>query len=201
MVGKIFITSSGYDPECGQHVKDPYLEGEPSLGACRSDLREAVSPGDYIFTITGKVQKFPPINQYVMCGFEVDEKITALEAYYRFPEQRLKIGDDGQLDGNVIVDQLGKQYPLDNHHGGKKFERRIKNFVVGKNLTMPESSGEIIRAREQTMKILNQILGKIGKQPFDLIGRSAKNLDDKQVLMLIEWLFSIKDQKKSVSSG
>ena len=136
-----------------------------------------------------------------MCGFEVAEKITALEAYYRFPEQHLKIRDDGQLDGNVIVDQLGKQHPLDNHLGGKKFERRIKNFVVGKNLILPESSGEIMRARQQTMEILSRILGKLGKQPFGLIGRSAKSLDDKQVSMLIEWLFSIKDQKKTVSSG
>jgi hypothetical protein len=25
MIGKIFITSSGYDPQLGKHVKDPYL--------------------------------------------------------------------------------------------------------------------------------------------------------------------------------
>ena len=201
MAGRIFITSSGYDPECGQHVKDPYLEGEPSLGACRSDLREAVNLGDYIFTITGKVQKSPPINQYVMCGFEVAEKITALEAYDRFPEQRLKRRDDGQLDGNVIVDQFGKQHHLDDHSGGQRFERRIKNFVIGKNLIRPESPGEIVKAREQTMEILIPILEKIGKQPSHLIGRSAKILDEKQVLMLIDWLYSIKDQEKKVKLG
>jgi hypothetical protein len=25
MIGKIFITRSGYDPQLGKHVKDPYL--------------------------------------------------------------------------------------------------------------------------------------------------------------------------------
>jgi hypothetical protein len=35
MVGKIFITRSGYDPQLGKHVKDPYLGPCPTLGACR----------------------------------------------------------------------------------------------------------------------------------------------------------------------
>ena len=32
MIGKIFITSSGYDPEKGKHVKDPYLATLQVLG-------------------------------------------------------------------------------------------------------------------------------------------------------------------------
>ena len=177
MVGKIYITSSGYDPKCGKHVNDPYLDGEPSLGACRPDLRKSVKSGDFIFTISGKLQQSLSTNQYVMCGFEVVEKITALDAYFRFPSQRLRLRDDGQLDGNVIVDETGRKHPLDQHTVGAKFDNRCENFVVGKNLIMPESSGEISRAREQTMEILCRILGKLGKQPFDLIGRSAKNLN------------------------
>ena len=38
MIGKIFITSSGYDPQLGKHVKDPYLGPNASLGACRPDI-------------------------------------------------------------------------------------------------------------------------------------------------------------------
>ena len=32
MVGKIFITRSGYDPQLGKHVKDPYLESYQHYG-------------------------------------------------------------------------------------------------------------------------------------------------------------------------
>ena len=40
MKAKIFVTSSGYDPDKGKHVKDPYLGPRPTLGACRPDIRE-----------------------------------------------------------------------------------------------------------------------------------------------------------------
>ena len=89
MVGKIFITRTGYDPEYGNHIKDPFLEGEPSLGACRPDIgqRRTLKEGDHVFTgveiITGKLPKFPTINQYVMCGFEVAEKFTRGQPWKR----------------------------------------------------------------------------------------------------------------------
>lgn len=199
MAGRIFITSSGYDPECGKHVKDPYLDdSNPLLGACRPDVRAAVIPGNFIFTISGKLQSSPPIKQYIMGGFEVSEKIDAVEAYSRFPNSRLKL-IDGELYGNVIVDAYGGKHPLD-QHSEINFDRRCRNFIVGKNLTKPESEREITRARKETMKILIQVLGRLGKQPFDLIGRSAKILDDNQVVMLIEWLLSLKDEDTEVKS-
>jgi hypothetical protein len=40
MIGKIYVMSSGYDPEKGKHVNDPYLGAVPTLGACRHDIRE-----------------------------------------------------------------------------------------------------------------------------------------------------------------
>src|SRR3712207_4622763 len=46
MVGKIGITRTGYDPEAGKHVKDPYLGPCPALGACRPDIREQLGVGD-----------------------------------------------------------------------------------------------------------------------------------------------------------
>ena len=202
MAGRIFITSSGYDPECGKHVKDPYLDdGDPLLGACRPDVREAVKPGNFIFAISGKIQSSPsspPIKQYIMGGFEVSEKIEAVEAYSRFPNSRLKL-IDGELYGNVIVDENGRKHPLD-QHSEKNFDRRCRNFIVGKNLIKPESEREITRARKETMKILKRVLGRLGIQPFDLIGRSAKILDDNQVAIIIEWLLSLKDEETEVKS-
>ena len=46
MIGKIFITSSGYDPELGRQVHDPYLGPRPTLGACRPDIRRQLKEGD-----------------------------------------------------------------------------------------------------------------------------------------------------------
>ena len=195
MIGKIYITSSGYDPEHGKHINDPHLSGQPSLGACRPDIRKVVKPGDWIFTISGKLRVLPEINQFVMGAFQVAEKIDALDAYFRFPNQRLEFVN-GQLRGNVIVDKFGRQHWLDQHSGGVGFERRIQNFIVGKNLVKPESPGEIIQAREQTMDVLQRVLRKLGSTPFGLIGRAAKNLNEKQVVMLLEWLFSLKDEIK-----
>ena len=60
MVGKIFITRSGYDPELGKHVKYPYLGPCPTLGACRPDVRRLMDRGDHIFAISGKI---PQVNQ------------------------------------------------------------------------------------------------------------------------------------------
>jgi len=79
MVGKIFITRSGYDPQLGRHVKDPSLDGPcPTLGACRPDIRKQLDRGDHIFVISGKL---PDVSQFIMGGFEIDSKIPAIEAY------------------------------------------------------------------------------------------------------------------------
>ncbi len=80
MVGKIFITRSGYDPQLGKHVKDPYLGDCPAMGACRPDIRKELQDGDHLFVISGKVPGAP---QFVMGGFEIERKTTALEACHQ----------------------------------------------------------------------------------------------------------------------
>ena len=141
MVGKIFITRSGYDPQLGKHVKDPYLGPNPTLGACRPDIRRRLSEGDHIFVISGRVQEAP---QFVMAGFEVDAKIDAVEAYRLFPHLRLRKLPDGQLTGNIIVNAAGERHELDDH---KSFESRITNFIVGRNLIALETPEEIATGR------------------------------------------------------
>ena len=142
MIGKIFITSSGYDPELGKHVKDPYLGSPPSLGACRPDVRRVVCEGDHIFVISGKV---PKAKQFVMCGFEVLEKMDAREAYFKFPERRLRLLNNGETTGNIIVDIDGSRHHLDSHYS---FEKRIPNFVIGKENIAPTLPQEIALGRE-----------------------------------------------------
>ena len=153
MIGKIFITRSGYDPTKGKHVKDPYLEGEPSLGACRPDIRKKLSVGDHVLTVSGKV---PGVNQFVMADFEVARKLHALEARKEFPQQRLRLREDGQLTGNVIVTAGGKQHRLDGHKT-KTFTDRLPNYLVGRNAIILSTEEEVERGRRETMDALQEI--------------------------------------------
>jgi hypothetical protein len=186
MVGKIFITRSGYDPQLGKHVKDPYLGPKPTLGACRPDVRKRLAKGDHIFVISGRV---PGAEQFVMAGFEIETKIDAVEAYERFPEHRLRQLEDGQLTGNIIVNASGSRHELDDH---KTFDSRIKDYVVGTNLLALETSKEIALGRAGTLEALTDILKKNGKSPIELVGRWGTQLTERQILELREWLERLK---------
>jgi hypothetical protein len=192
--GYTFITSSGYDPEKGKLIKDPYLGDIPTLGACMPNIRRQVVEGDHIFVISGKI---PGVPQYIVGGFEVAEKITALAAYRRFPELRLRQLEDGQLTGNIIVDGRGNQHPLDTH---SSFEQRIQNYVVGRNPIALTAPHEIAQGREETLAVLRSVLRKSGLTPFNLIGRGGTRLDYKQVLELRDWLLSVKSMYRRKAS-
>jgi hypothetical protein len=189
MFGNIFITRSGYDPEKGKHVKDPYLGNVPTLGACRPDIRHRVAPGDYIFVISGKLPRVP---QYIIGGFEVEQKIDAMTAYRMFPDQRLHLREDGELGGNVIVNSRGKQHRLDSH---TSFERRISDYVIGRNPIALTTPDEVSRGREQTLDVLRSVLRKPGLSPIDVVGRWGSKLSEDQVLQLRDWLYSLKQQR------
>lgn len=188
MIGKIFITSSGYDPHYGKHIKDPYLGPNASLGACRPDLRRQVKKGDHLFVISGKIQN---VRQYVLGGFEVERKISAQEAYDTYPDQRLRLRDDGQLTGNIIVDATGAQHELDDHKKSS-FARRIPNYVVGTNCVALVEPEEVALGREQTLDALREILKKGGGSPWEIVGHYGSRLTEKQVQELRDWLLSLK---------
>jgi hypothetical protein len=186
LIGKIFITRSGYDPQLGKHVKDPYLGSQPTLGACRPDIRRLLQVGDHIFVISGRVRD---VNQFVMGGFEIAQKIPATEAYRVFPELRLRRRKDGQLTGNIIVDARGDQHALDDHCG---FDERIKNYVIGTNLISLTTPEEIAEGRKRTIEALSDILRKTGKTPVELVGRWGTKLTEEQVIQLREWMRALK---------
>lgn len=185
MIGKIFITRSGYDPQLGRHVKDPYLGSKPSLGACRPDIRRQVDLGDYIFVVSGKISS---ASQYVMCGFEIVQKVDARDAYVIFPERRLHLLEDGQISGNIIVNSNGLQHSLDDH---QTFTNRLPNYLVGNKNLAPTSSNGIARARAQTNEVLREILHKDGNSPFEIVGRWGSQLDESQVNDMCSWLHSL----------
>jgi hypothetical protein len=188
MLGKIFITRTGYDPKLGKHVKDPYLDGEPTLGACRPDIRKQVSIGDHIFVISGKI---PRVNQYVMGGFEVARKISALDAYREFPEQRLRLRPDGQVTGNVVVDERGEKHPLDQHKSAT-FHKRHPNYIVGRNPIVLSTDEEVARGRADTVDALQEILKKSGSSPYQIVGHYGTRINETQVFELRAWLQSLK---------
>lgn len=187
MIGKIFVAGNGCDPVKGKHIKDPYLGQDPSLGACRPDIRKSVQKGDYIFVITGSVRGLP---QVVLGGFQVAEKISAAEAYERFPEQRLRLLPNGQVAGNVIVNAEGQPHELD-HHNKDTIDRRLENYVVGTNPIALETLDEIAEGRLWTLEILRYVFEKDGETVNKIMGR-AHNLTEAQVYKLLTQLDAVK---------
>lgn len=190
--GFMFITSSGYDPDKGKHVKDPSLGSTPTFGACMPNVRMQAQPGDSIFVISGRISGN---SQYIIGGFDVAEKIHADEAYKRFPEHHLLRRADRELTGNIIVDGTGEQHFLDSH---KNFDQRLENYIVGKNPIVLTDSSEIEKGREGTLEMLKTLFNKDGKIPRDIVGRMRK-LDEEQVRKLKAWLVSLKLPQTRVS--
>ena len=194
MIGKIFVTGSGCDPVEGKHVKDPYLGENPSLGGCRPDIRKLIQKGDNIFVVSGKVRG---IAQVVLGGFEVAEKISAMEAYERFPEQRLQLRPDGQVTGNVIVNSINEQHELD-HHKIETFDRRAENYIVGTNPIALLTLEEITEGRERTLEILRDVFDPKGNSIREIMGRHRK-LTEKQVLKLRAHLNDVKKMARPLA--
>jgi hypothetical protein len=184
MKGYTYITSTGTDPQCGAPLKDPTLDGTPSLGACMPNVRRWVVVGDHVFLISGKV---PGVPQYVVGGFEVAEKMHAIEAYRRFPELRLRV-EAGTIAGNIIVTADGMQHPLDNHGS---FQKRCENFLIGKNAIHISSPRQIEIARHEPLEVLRRIFRKDGATPLKVIGHCMK-MTETQVRELREWLLSLR---------
>src|SRR5438552_440414 len=112
MKGYVYVMYKGADPAFGWQMTDPIFGKVPTLGACVPNVRRVVVPGDFIFVVSGKV---PDVQQYVVGGFEVAQKIDALTAFRRFPQNRLHERSDGTISGNVIVNGRGQHHELDNH--------------------------------------------------------------------------------------
>lgn len=185
--GYIYITGTGTDPGLLDNLNDPIFGDDPSLGACMPNIRRFVRKGDAIFVVSGSAVG---VQQYVVGVMEVAEKITALEAFNRFPQHRLRIGDDNLLKGNIIVSPDGTQHPLDRHKA-ETFDERVKNYIVGTNAIALETPEEVGLGRQQSLVKLGDIFGKPGNRAIDIFGRWAK-LDGDQVKNLVAWLEGIK---------
>ena len=188
MKGYVYISGRGADPGEGRCLNDPLFSNTPTLGACMPNIRRAVGMGDHVFVVSGKTAG---VQQYVVGGFRVEEKISALAAYERFPENRLARDENGDLQGNIIVLPNGRQNPLDSHDSAT-FEQRIENYLVGSNPVVLDSPREIELGRDQTLDKLADILDKPrANRVIDVMARWAK-LDEGQVNEMLRWLRAIK---------
>jgi hypothetical protein len=186
--GYIYITGTGADPAARQNLNDPLFTKTASLAACMPNIRRFVSRGDYIFVVSGSV---PGVQQYVIGGMRVAEKLSALAAYRRFPENRLRQDADGKLVGNIPIDSRGNQHHLD-HHDPASFANRVKNFIVGDQVMHMKSPMEVELSRAQTLTKLSLIMHRRANRVIDVMGRWSK-LDAGQIAETIEWLKGIKE--------
>ena len=188
MKGYIYTMYQGADPGRGWIMNDPDIySATPSLGACVPNVRRNVEVGDYIFVVSGRSSG---VRQFVVGGFKVAEKIDALAAFERFPEKRIALHDSGQIVGNVIVDKDGQQNPLD-YHGN--FERRVENYIVGRDPLAFQSDGEIESSRQGSLPALRNIFDREAAESiFQVIGRWRK-MDEAQIEQLLDWIKKIKN--------
>lgn len=188
MAGYIYITGEGADPGAGRPLNDPLFTRVPTLGACMPNIRRSVSLGDYIFVVSSKLEK---VQQYVLGGFQVDKKINAIQAYAQFPENRLRLDENGKLQGNVIVQENGQQHPLDRHNA-ESLARRVENYIVGKNPIELALPTEVELGRAESINAVARALGKSpANRMVDVMGRFSK-LSDEGVNDLLAWLSSVK---------
>lgn len=188
MKGYIYTMFAGADPGKGWEMTDPIFGNPTTLGACMPQIRRNVEQNDHIFTISGRIAG---VKQYLVGGFQVQEKIDAMIARERFPQYRQQLKDDGSIIGNIIVDANGKQNDFDYHDGN--FEKRIENYIIGKNPIYFTKEEEIEAARgEVTMEILREVFKKNGgSTPFDIIGRWSK-VNEGQIDQLVSFIKEIK---------
>lgn len=191
MKGYIYTMFKGADPGMGWHLTDPIFSPRPSLGACMPNIRRLVVPGDQIFVISGGMSG---VQQYIVGGFSVAEKINALAAYDRFPENRQRQMDNGALSGNIIVNRDGMQNAFDYH---SNFEKRIENYIVGRDPVYLETPREVEIARNNTLSILKDVLNnKNANSVRDVIGR-WRRLTETQINELNAALLDIKSEAQN----
>lgn len=187
MPSYIYISSSSSDPGAGRPLNDPLFGAVPTLGACVPNLRRQVTKGDWVFVVSGRRAN---VQQYLIGGIRVSEKISAIAAYQRFPEYRMSRSDKGHLIGNVPVDGKGRQHPLDNH-APDGFDRRVENYLVGDRSVHLSDENEIDIGRGRTLNFLSGLRNRPANRVIDVIGRASK-LEDEEVKKILAWFDQIK---------
>ena len=96
--------------------------------------------------------------------------------------------EDGSYRGNIIIDESGNHLAHDYH---ANFERRLDNYILGKNPIVIDKSEEIEQARLETLEILKDVFKKDGESVYKVIGRFRK-MNEEQIEKLVGWMEKIK---------
>jgi hypothetical protein len=187
MPNYVYISSPGTDPGAGRPLTDPLFGPVPTLGACVPNLRRQVVRGDWIFVVSGST---PGHAQYLIGGLQVDQKISAIAAYRRLPQNRLREDEHGSVLGNIPVDSNGRQHRLDSHDT-EGFDRRAMNYLIGSRSVELKTQVEVELSRRRTLPILSELKSKPGNRVIDVIGRASK-LNEDEVERMLAWFEEVK---------
>ena len=92
----------------------------------------------------------------------------------------------------MIVQEDGRQTEVDYH---SNFEKRVENYILGRNTLSFETPEEIVRARDETLDILSEIFEKRGEKVYDIIG-CWRRLDEAQIASILTWIQAVKNSMK-----
>ena len=156
------------------------------MGARRPDIRKQVKQGYHFFVVSGRVAG---AQQYVVGGFAIEQKITQLAAYTRFPENRQYVSPMGILSATSSCSKMASHNPIHYH---TNFENRVDNYIIGQDPIVLETPEEIRRGRAETLTALKEIFHRESDNVFKVIGR-GRRLNEDQVEQMRRWLSSIKN--------
>jgi len=165
---------------------DPYFWTQPpTWGICRNDLRRKVSPEDTIIFVLPKHGKHP---QMILGYIKIKEIIKHEEAYSR-KNLKSKLMGNKNPNGNIIVDQNGNYNRFDGGAHKHMFDKVKERYAVGyKDKSKMLSKEQIERLAPSFLSKLQEITGKKGNRPIDIITRYGLELSEAQIDQLVVWV-------------
>lgn len=193
MKGYIYIASSFETVNrsvCGQKGSwvdnDPHFWTQPpTWGICRNDLRATAEQGDVVFFVLPRRGKHPQ----TIFGYITIERIISHVHAFHDPALRSKRMGNKHPNGNIIVTSDGSYNRFDAGAHFYKWKRIAKHYAVGKaDLPRMLNAAEIRKKAVTFLATLEDVLGKSGPRPIDLISRKGARLTARQVQQLLRWL-------------
>lgn len=163
---------------------DPHFwNSPPTWGICRTGFKKNLGEGDYVFFVLPNNSELP---QMIYAYMRIEEKITHLDAYPRFPQKRM---GNKNPNGNIIVNQDGSYSKFDLEIHKDRFNEITNYYLVGsKSESKFLTSKEIEYLSRDFLKILQQVFNTNLTTIFKIIGRKGRVLNPGQIQTLLNWL-------------
>ena len=191
MQGRIYISSaftnlkySVCKPNKDWLDNDPHFwNSPPTWGICRTDFRNQLVKGDFIFFVLPKDSILP---QMIYGYIKIRENISHIEAYKKLPQKRM---GNKNPNGNIIVDQSGNYNKYDLGIHKERFDK-IKNYYVIGDVKESKflNQNKIKSLAPNFLQILNEAYKMQSNNVFSIIGRKGRILNEIQINQLLNWL-------------